>query len=275
MPSQLSPSLVVLRSPLSSFSPLSSHFLVSRKQNFCTRARVPPKYCGGRHPQFITRPFFHLSESLFSFCNFALPSAPSHSPFGPDTFQICPRQHIISSLSSNATSRNGRTRTCLVRLSVSILSKKTSRQNARGEKRASSKFPASIAVTHSLTRHVYCPVGIVIRSPILLLLRRSSASACAVLLCIESMGSISQNRRSTTIHSLFCWRRNGRWMNAVVRRPLRRHPRRGNSLPLLLPTSISSFHDTPVKANDGDEVVVDEVIEQLLPKVISAISGER
>ena len=63
-------------------------------------------------------------------------------------------------------------------------------------------------------------------------------------------------------------------MNAVVRRPLRRrHPRRGNSLPLLLPTWISSFHDTPVKANDGDEVV-DEVIEQLLPKVISAIAGK-
>ena len=31
-------------------------------------------------------------------------------------------------------------------------------------------------------------------------------------------------------------------------------------------------HTAPVKANDGDEVVVDEVIEQLLPKVISAIS---
>ena len=114
-------------------------------------------------------------------------------------------------MNSNATSCNGRTRTCLVRLSVSILSKKTSRQNAGGEKRASSKFPASIAVTHSLRlsggRH-RDKISLPFSSDDLLLWR---------VLCIESMGSISQNRCSTTIHSLFCWRRNGRWMNAVVR----------------------------------------------------------
>ena len=69
-------------------------------------------------------------------------------------------------------------------------------------------------------------------------------------------------------------------MNAVVRADdpsAATHEERTLSLLIsssegLLPTPISSFHDTPVKANDGDEVVVDEVIEQLLPKVISAIS---
>ena len=116
-------------------------------------------------------------------------------------------------------------------------SRRRRRDKMRGAKKGPHRnsLPPSIAVTHSLRRPPAMsvrPVGIVIRSPILLLLR-SSASACALLCCASSQWArfLKTAARRRFIH-FFCWRRNGRWMNAVVRRPLRRHPRRENSLPL-------------------------------------------